>query len=145
MIVYDLLCENAHRFEGWFASAESFSHQHEAGHLSCPLCGSSSVQKQPSAPYVQTGGTAGEAREHAVMANPDLMEGVRKKLIELIVENTEDVGTRFPQEARAIHHKEAPERAIRGVATAAQAKELREEGIELLSLPVPAVPKDKLH
>ena len=51
----------------------------------------------------------------------------------------------FPQEARAIHQKEAPERAIRGLATAAQAKELREEGIELLSLPAPAVPKDKLH
>jgi hypothetical protein len=143
MIVYDLLCENAHRFEGWFASAESFVHQHEAGHLSCPMCGSSSVQKQPTAPYVQTGG--GEPREHAVMANPELMEGVRKKLIEMILQNTEDVGTRFPQEARAIHQKEAPERAIRGLATAAQAKELREEGIELLSLPAPAVPKDKLH
>ena len=48
MIVYDLLCENAHRFEGWFASAESFAHQHEAGHLSCPMCGSSSVRKQPA-------------------------------------------------------------------------------------------------
>jgi hypothetical protein len=143
MIVYDLLCENAHRFEGWFASAEAFSHQHEAGHLSCPMCGSSSVHKQLSAPYVQTAG--GEPREHTVMARPGLMEEVRRKLIETVLQNTEDVGTRFPQEARAIHQKEAPERAIRGLATSAQAKELREEGIDVFSLPAPAVPKDKLH
>jgi hypothetical protein len=143
MIVYDLLCENAHRFEGWFASAEAFSHQHEAGHLSCPMCGSSSVRKQLSAPYVQTAG--GEPREHTVMARPGLMEEVRRKLIETVLQNTEDVGTRFPQEARAIHQKEAPERAIRGLATGAQAKELREEGIDVFSLPAPAVPKDKLH
>jgi hypothetical protein len=143
MIVYDLLCENAHRFEGWFASAEAFSHQHEAGRLSCPMCGSSSVRKQLSAPHVQTAG--GEPREHTVMANPGLMEDVRKKLIELVLQNTEDVGARFSQEARAIHNKEAPDRAIRGLATSAQAKELREEGIDVFSLPAPAVPKDKLH
>jgi hypothetical protein len=145
MIVYDLLCENAHRFEGWFASAEAFSHQHEAGHLSCPMCGSSSVHKQLSAPYVQTTGASSEPREHTVMANPGLMEDVRKKLVEVVLQNTEDVGTRFSQEARAIHNKKAPDRAIRGLATSAQAKELRDEGIDVFSLPTPAVPKDKLH
>lgn len=143
MIVYDLLCENAHRFEGWFASAEAFAHQHEAGHLSCPMCGSSSVQRQPSAPYVQTGG--GDVAQTSVLANPELLENMRRKLVEVILQNTEDVGQRFPQEARAIHHKEAPERAIRGLASATDASELREEGIEVFSLPAPAVPKDKLH
>lgn len=142
MIVYDLLCENAHRFEGWFASPEAFSHQHEGGQLACPMCGSSSVQKQPSAPYVQTGG-GGEGQ--AVMANPELLETMRKKFVEFVLQNTEDVGPRFSEEARAIHYKEAPERPIRGQASAQDTKELREEGIDVFPLPVPVLPKDKLH
>ncbi len=148
MIVYNLLCENAHRFEGWFASAEAFAHQHDAGQLACPTCGSSSVRKQPSAPYVQTGGASSSsdsAGESAVMANPEMLEAMRRKFVEFIVQNTEDVGSRFPSEARAIHHKEAPERAIRGKATPEETRELKEEGIEVFPLPFPALPKDKLH
>jgi hypothetical protein len=142
MIVYDLLCENAHRFEGWFVSPEAFSHQHDAGQLACPMCGSSSVQKQPSAPYVQTG--AG-ASEQAVLAHPELLETMRKKFVEFVLQHTEDVGGRFAEEARAIHYKEAPERAIRGQASAQDTKELQDEGIEVFALPVPVLPKDKLH
>jgi len=142
MIVYDLLCDNAHRFEGWFASPDAFSHQHDAGQLACPMCGSSSVQKQPSAPYVQTGASASE---QAVLAHPELLETMRKKFVEFVLQHTEDVGGRFAEEARAIHYKEAPERAIRGQASAQDTKELQEEGIEVFALPVPVLPKDKLH
>jgi len=144
MIVYDLLCDNAHRFEGWFASPDAFSHQHDAGQLACPMCGSSSVQKQPSAPYVQTGASA-SASEQAVLAHPELLETMRKKFVEFVLQHTEDVGGRFAEEARAIHYKEAPERAIRGQASAQDTKELQEEGIEVFALPVPVLPKDKLH
>jgi hypothetical protein len=143
MIVYDLLCENAHRFEGWFASAEAFVHQHDGGQLSCPLCGSSSVRKQPTAPYVQT--RAAESAQPAAMADSRLMDKMRRKLVEIILQNTEDVGERFPAEARAIHRREAPERAIRGLASPAESHALREEGIEVFALPAPAPPKDKLH
>ena len=143
MIVYDLLCENAHRFEGWFASPEAFSHQHDAGQLACPMCGSSSVQKQPSAPYVHTGG--GNDNGQAVMANPELLESMRKKFVEFVLQHTEDVGGRFAEEARAIHYKEAPDRAIRGQASEQDTKALQEEGIEVFTLPVPVLPKDKLH
>jgi hypothetical protein len=143
MIVYDLLCDNAHRFEGWFASAESFADQHGAGRLACPVCGSASVHKPPSAPYVQTGG--GAADPQALMANPQFLETMRRKFVEFILQNTEDVGTRFPAEARAIHQREAADRAIRGQASAEEARQLRDEGIEVMTLPVPVVPKDKLH
>jgi hypothetical protein len=143
LIVYDLLCDNAHRFEGWFASAEAFADQHGAGQLACPVCGSSSVHKPPSAPYVQTGGS--EPSRQAVMANPQFLESMRRKFVEFILQNTEDVGTRFPDEARAIHQGEAAERAIRGQASAEETRQLREEGIEVVALPVPVVPKDKLH
>jgi len=106
------------------------------------MCGSSSVQKQPSAPYVQTGASASE---QAVLAHPELLETMRKKFVEFVLQHTEDVGGRFAEEARAIHYKEAPERAIRGQASAQDTKELQEEGIEVFALPVPVLPKDKLH
>jgi hypothetical protein len=143
MIVYDLLCENAHRFEAWFASPDAYVSQHEAGQLSCPVCGSQRVDKQLSAPHVQTG--ASEASDNAVMANPELLENMRRKFVEFVLQNTEDVGTRFPEEARAIHNKDAPERAIRGKATPEETRALKKEGIEVFALPGPAVPKDKLH
>jgi hypothetical protein len=144
MIVYNLLCDNAHRFEGWFGSAEAFDHQHLAGQLSCPVCGSSSVQRQPSAPHVRT--RAAEAvPADTVMADPEMMRQIRAQLVDYLLKNSEDVGERFSDEARAIFYDEAPERAIRGRATLEQAKELREEGIEVFALPVPSAPKDKLH
>jgi hypothetical protein len=144
MIVYNLLCDNAHRFEGWFASPDAFNHQDEAGQLSCPVCGSSQVSRQPSAPYVQTGAREG-GREDAVMAKPEMIAQIRKRVVEYILQNTEDVGERSPDEARAIFRDEAPERAIRGKATAQEAQELREEGIEVFTLPGPPVPPERLH
>ena len=145
MIVYNLLCDNAHRFEGWFASPEAFAHQHETGQLSCPVCGSSQVSKQPSAPYVRTGSRDTEHRDDAVMAKPEMLAQIRKQVVEYILHHTEDVGERFPDEARAIFHNEAPERAIRGKATPQEAQELREEGIEVFTLPGAPVPPEQLN
>jgi hypothetical protein len=144
MIVYNLLCDNAHRFEGWFASPAAYSLQHGAGHLSCPACGSSRVSRQPSAPHLQTGSRE-DRREDAVAAKPEMLAQMRRRLVEYIMQHTEDVGERFADEARAIFHNVAPERAIRGKATAQETAELRDEGIEVFTLPGPAVPPEQLH
>lgn len=143
MIVYNLLCDNAHRFEGWFASAEAFQHQHAMGHLSCPVCGSVSVERRPSAPYVH--GAREQDAPAESKAHPEMVRQIRAHLVEYLLKHSEDVGERFPDEARAIFHQQAPERAIRGVATAAEAAELREEGIEVFALPALPSAKDKLH
>jgi hypothetical protein len=144
VIVYNLLCENAHRFEGWFASPEAFSEQDRADQLMCPVCGSSRVTKQPSAPHVQTRVRQGSTDE-TVMADPGMLEQIRRRVVDYILRNTEDVGERFADEARAIFSNEAPERAIRGKTTPEEAEELREEGIEVFVLPVASVPPDRLH
>ena len=144
MIVYTLLCQNAHRFEGWFASPEAFSHQHEAGQLACPVCGSSSVEKQLSAPHLQTRSTDAQNSD-TVMASQEMLEQVRKKVVDYILRNSEDVGERFSEEARAIFYEQAPERSIRGKASAAETRELIEEGIDVFAMPMPPVPPDQLH
>ncbi len=67
------------------------------------------------------------------------------KLAREILANTEDVGARFAEEARRIHYKEAPERGIRGQASAEEARALADEGIEVMAVPMPAMLKEPLQ
>ena len=62
-----------------------------------------------------------------------------------IIANTTDVGQRFAEEARKIHYNEAPERHIRGTATSQDVASLRDEGIDVVSLPVPPHLVNKIH
>ena len=149
--VFDLLCANDHRFEGWFASSADFEQQRENGYIACPLCGDSQIVKVPAASYVNTRGSdrtvkPEEAPEvspaHAQYAN--LRSAVLAKVVEYVMKNTEDVGRDFPEEARKIHYSESPERKIRGTASLEEVNELREEGIEVVALPV-TIPAGKTH
>ncbi len=144
MIVFELICTRQHRFEGWFASGEEFTGQRERGLLSCPSCGSAAVEKLPTAKIrmsdPEPAAAPAQAKTTAV-ARPgpkDLNE-----LIDYVLLNTEDVGPRFPEEARRMHREEAPRRDIRGVATREEAAELIEEGVPVLPLPIP--PQGERH
>lgn len=147
MIVYDLACESAHRFEGWFSSADDFDAQCESGQIACPVCGSLSVSKQLSAPHVNVRSAdpvpSSEDMETAVAG--DVIEVLRRKFVEHVMANTEDVGARFPEEARRIHYKEAPNRSIRGRASREEIEELRDEGVEIVALPGIPAPPDPIH
>ena len=152
MIVYDLECEHSHRFEGWFGSVGDFDTQLAGKLLSCPLCASGNVVRRPSASYVNTGAveTPPRAKQKSEQVSvPQQYANVSPemvaKIIEHIVKNTEDVGTKFPEEARKIYYNEAPERHIRGTATKRDVESLREEGIEVVSLPVPPQLTSKTH
>lgn len=149
MIVYDLSCENAHRFEGWFASAEDFDAQVEDDQVSCPVCGSVSVSRQLSAPYVNTGRTepaaaAGKPTSETALAGVD-MESLHRKFVEFVMKNSEDVGSKFPEEARKIHYREKPRRSIRGQASTDDIEALRDEGIDVFQVPGLPVPPDQVH
>ena len=62
------------------------------------------------------------------------------KALREVMANTEDVGTRFADEARAMHNGEVEHRHIRGQTSPQEALELMEEGIEVIALPmIPAI------
>jgi hypothetical protein len=147
MIVFDLLCGAGHRFEGWFSSAGDFASQRDRKLLSCPSCGSAQVSKVPSA----TRANLGAAEPKPPAKTPD-MEGkdafsiaqmLYSRMLDDLLARSEDVGKEFPREARKIFYKEAPARAIRGLATGEEHQELVDEGIPVARLPVP--PADKLN
>ncbi len=131
MIRYALVCEEGHNFDGWFRDSEAFESQASQRLVSCPFCASTNVTRAVMAPHVARGGRDAEAAK---------LRGMIRKLRDKVVAGTEDVGDRFPQEARAMEGGEVERRPIRGRATFEEAKALLEDGIEIL--PVPELPGD---
>ena len=147
MKVLDLQCAHGHVFEGWFSSEDDFQDQLTRRLLECPLCGDGGIAKLPSAPRLNLGGAAAPARDAAPAAAapaavaalpPAALQAAWLRMVREVLARTEDVGERFAEEARRMHHGETDERAIRGQATREQTEELLEEGIAVLPLPIPA-------
>ncbi len=136
MIVFELICPDRHRFEGWFASSDDFESQKSRGLLSCPVCSDSSIEKLLTAKIGKP-----EAEPAAEKADPTpalaAVPGNLSELIDYVLLNTENVGEDFAAEARRIHYKEVARRNIRGLATGEETRELLEEGIAVMPLPVP--------
>lgn len=138
MIIFDLSCAHGHPFEGWFSSPANYDSQLESGLISCPHCGSSEIHRVPSALHLAKPPISSpEAGVELAAVNPQSgMLAAYHQLVSAIVANSEDVGKNFAEEARKIHYMEAPVRSIRGEATADDFNSLREEGIEVLRLPI---------
>lgn len=142
MIVYQLTCGQGHFFEGWFASAEAYDRQAGSGQLQCPTCSTPEVRKLPSAPHVHTSGSQLPAAPLDLQA---LRKETLRELRKFILTNTEDVGRKFAEIARRIHYQEEEARNIRGVVTPDEADELREEGVETLSISTDILPSEEVH
>ena len=154
MIRYSLRCDRDHEFEGWFGSSLDYDRQKEKGLVECPVCHSSDVAKALMAPAIATSRKREERSEPAAAGNvpapalaasglgPRQREMLRqmRDLREKILASAEDVGERFPEEARKIHYGEKEARGIYGKASLAEAVELVEEGVEFL--PMPDLPDD---
>lgn len=143
MIVLNLLCGQGHHFEGWFASGEAFRSQSQSHLVHCPHCQTAVVTQLPSAPHVRRGSNEIVTTEQPVapVVSPALAK-IHQALVTM-ARQAENVGERFPEEARRIHYDEAPARNIRGVASADETRELLDEGI--LVLPAPLPPENEIH
>jgi len=174
MKVYNLACPLDHRFEGWFASEEDCLAQQDKGMLACPICDSTEITRMPSAPHIARSGANKDVSTSTEMtvANPSsdsssvsgalsgnvvaltgsdhshleaqvqaaFLKGMRE-----LMGRSEDVGNSFAEEARKIHYKESPERSIRGQTTLDEAEALREEGIEVMAMPMMPAFKNTLQ
>jgi len=157
MIRYSLACERGHTFESWFANSSAYDKQAKRGLVACPVCGATKVEKAIMAPRLARSDTAidvpppapaatpgpatapaPQGAEPVAMISPQERE-LRTKLKELrdhLVKNSENVGRRFPEQARKMHYGEIEHRSIYGEASPQEAKELHEEGIEFQPLPI---------
>jgi hypothetical protein len=157
VIRYNLVCDRRHEFESWFQDSAAYDKQARRGLVSCPQCGSAKVEKAIMAPRLarkdkstpivapveQTAPAAAATPAPVAMISPQEKE-FRAKLKELrdhLTANADNVGKKFPEEARKMHYGETEHRSIYGEATPQDAKELHEEGIEFHPLPV--LPDDR--
>lgn len=154
MKVLNLQCAHQHGFEGWFASEDDYTNQLACGLVSCPVCGDVQIQKMLSAPRLnlrtpradsaQTAAAEPVPGAHKVSNGPAPSSAAQELQAQLltalreVLAHTEDVGDRFADQARAMHHGDMDPRNIRGRTTPAVAMELLEEGIDVL--PLPAIP-----
>jgi hypothetical protein len=147
MKVFDLQCSHRHSFEGWFGSEDDFQGQLARGLVECPLCGDIGVSKMLSAPRLNLGASQPSGPQNQqVMNMPDAsLQAAWMKMVRHVMANTEDVGERFPEEARKIHYGEGEERGIRGQASREETEALMEEGIGVLPLPIPKALKETLQ
>ncbi len=141
MKVLNLRCAHDHRFEGWFGSDEDFESQLGRGLVTCPACGAATIDKLPSAPRLNVSGLKQEEVAAAPGERVAALQAAMLNAVQQMMANTEDVGARFPEEARRIHYGEVEARGIRGQASREDAQALREEGIEVVALPLPAAAK----
>jgi hypothetical protein len=167
MKVFNLACEHQHGFEGWFASESDFEHQVARELLACPVCNSLQIARLPSAPRLNFGAKAvtdgsnrpthsapdastnlalGKLTTDSVSGRADMaMQAAWMHVARQVLSHTEDVGSRFAEEARKIHYGESEERGIRGQATREQTESLLEEGIAVMPLLLPEFLKNPLH
>lgn len=143
MKVLNLCCSQQHRFEGWFGSEDAFVAQLARSEVACPLCGDTRATRLPSAPHIGVGRPASSPDSGPGVATPPqastevTLQSQWLRAVRRVMSKTEDVGERFPEEARRIHYGEVEERGIRGRASPQDAEALREEGIEVMALPIP--------
>jgi hypothetical protein len=158
MIRYNLRCERGHAFESWFQSSSAYESQEKRKLVSCPACGSAKVERAIMAPQIvsKKGRDAAPAAPPAPAASTEITapastplmmaqeRDLRAKLKELrdhIVKNADNVGERFPNEARKMHYGDIEHRPIYGEASPEEARSLIDEGVEVSPLPV--LPEDR--
>jgi hypothetical protein len=127
MIIYDLQCEHNHKFEGWFKSREEYDRENRAQRLSCPLCGNSQITLLPAGGHVSV-------KERT--SNHDNQKEKVRAFSEYVEKNFDNVGAGFAEEALKMHFEEIDHRNILGTMTDGEEKELQEEGVEYIKVPV---------
>jgi len=155
MIRYNLRCEKGHAFESWFQSSAAYEAQEKRKLVSCPTCGSVKVERAIMAPQIvtrkgreqtpppptTTAEAGGSESTPLLMAQELELRTKLKELRDHIVKNADNVGERFPNEARKMHYGDIEHRPIYGEASAEEARALIDEGVEVSPLPV--LPDDR--
>ena len=145
MIVFDLECNCGYTFEGWFQDRQDFDTQQTASFLVCPESGGRDIRKILSPIRAQSSGNAMERTLHSNAGkaeSPTVTIEALETLQEFVENNFEDVGTELATESLKIHYGVSEPRNIRGVTTELEEKKLREEGINILKIPMPVKSKD---
>lgn len=134
VIIFDLVCEREHPFEGWFTDRAAFDSQREQGLVTCPICGSSEARIVPSSITVM--GKKGQRHTEEQVLKDMSPRKALQLFQDYIRDHFEDVGERFAEVALKIHQGEEDQRNIKGTTTLQEEENLREEGVQFIKIPL---------
>ena len=135
MIKYNLKCNNDHEFESWFSDSKEFERLKTGKLLECIYCNSKKIKKSIMAPMISV---SKNNNVNNFQINEKILQKQRNKLIKLrnfIEKNFEYVGEDFSKKVREIYYDKKNKKMIFGITSPEERKELKEEGIDLLSIP----------
>jgi hypothetical protein len=135
MIVFDLQCSDDHVFEGWFEDGKAFDDQKKKNLISCPVCNDTNVFKKLSTFGLAKQSSNNNVRD--IATRQEILAGIGEKIIDYVKNNFDDVGCDFAKEALKIHYGVSEPRNIKGISTKEEEKQLKEEGIPILKIPIP--------
>jgi len=133
VIIYDLRCENGHKFEGWFQDRAAFETQKTQKLISCPICDGYDIEMVPSSIAIMGKDVKSSENYHTKELSP--MKAL-KAVHDYIDKHFEDVGDNFANVALKIHHGNEEGRNIRGTTTEREEENLREEGVQFFKIPL---------
>ena len=134
MIIYDVKCENGHKFEGWFKDRQAWIEQNAQRLVCCPVCNSCNVELAPSSVAIKGRDSKTAESKNDQNISP---EQALQWLHQYIGQNFEDVENKFAEVALKIHYGEEEKRNIRGTTTAEEEAGLKEEGVSFIKIPLP--------
>ena len=142
MISFSLICENNHKFEGWFRTSEDYEFQLKKNLISCPNCNNTVIQKALMAPAVKSSKKLNDKKNEnsnnldnkAVIGDNDLRMALRN-IRRYVEKSCENVGDNFANEARLISKGKKKARGIYGKVDNKEAEKLLDEGIEISAVP----------
>ena len=133
MIKYNLKCKNKHEFESWFSDSKEFEKLKSKKIIECTFCGTKSVQKTIMSPNVVS-----KQQKEKNIKSSRYIKKIKHDLLKMrnfIEKNFKYVGENLPQEVRKVYYDKSKNSNIYGKATLEETEELREEGIELTTIP----------
>ena len=134
MIKYKLKCKDKHEFESWFADSKEFERLKSKKMIECTFCGTKLIEKTIMSPNVLNK----DQKKDQNVDSSKYLKKIRNDLLKMrnfVEKNFEYVGKNFPKEVRNIYYDKSKNKNIYGKATLEETEELKDEGIELTTIP----------
>ncbi len=134
MIKYNLKCINKHEFESWFSDSKEFERLKRKSLIECIFCNSKKVEKSIMAPRILNTKDNLDEKKTTNMEIKNYKNELQN-LRKFVEKNFEFVGNNFANKVREVYYDKKSKKNIYGTTTPEEKEELKEEGIELLSVP----------
>ena len=134
MIKYNLKCKNKHEFESWFSDSKEFDRLKKKKLLECIFCNTKNVEKSIMSPRILNSKAKSSSKSHIQRKSSSIKKDLQN-LRKFVETNFEFVGQNFASKVREVYYDKKSKKNIYGTTTEAEKAELKEEGIDLISIP----------